>query len=154
MSLSSATGRNKACDSEGSTKSNPKDLRQCFEHNNRLVSARHDGFGNGDEFILLAEYPQPWRLRLTTIELRRRSRRRLDAARLKLRQHNVEFRAMTHALFDHRQDVDTRKITEQAFERDQAVGEFSGLLGFRKFLERDRLFHRKLSHRGARNFRQ
>src|SRR5713226_6981968 len=129
-------------------------LRQCFEHHDGLIRARHDGFGNGDKFILLAEYPQPWRLRLPAIELRRRSWRWLDAARLKLREHNVEFRAMAYALFDHRQDVDPRKITQQAFKRDQAVRESSGLLGFGELLERDRLFQRKLSHRRARNLRQ
>src|ERR1700694_1616801 len=78
------------------------ELRQSFEHYDWLVSARHDGFGNGDELILLAEYTQPRRLRFTAIELRRRAGRRLDAARLKLRERNIERRAMTHALLDHR----------------------------------------------------
>src|SRR5258708_4254666 len=77
------------------------ELRQSFEHHDWLVSARHDRFGNGDEFILLAEYTQPRRLRLTAVELRRRSGRGCDAARLKLREHDIEFRAMTHAFFDH-----------------------------------------------------
>src|ERR1700687_59761 len=78
------------------------DLRQSFEHHDRLVSARHHGLCNGDEFILLAEYTQPRRLRFTAIELRRRAGSRLDAARVKLRELNIELRAMTHALFDHR----------------------------------------------------
>ena len=78
------------------------ELRKSFEHYDWLVGARHDGFGNGDEFILLAEYPQPRRFRFPAIELRRRPGRRLDAARLKLRERNIELRAMTHALFDHR----------------------------------------------------
>src|SRR6266851_4445617 len=128
------------------------ELWQSFEHYDWLVSARNDGFGNGDEFILLAEYSQPRRLRFPAIQLRRRPRRRLDVAWLKLREQNVEFRAVTHALFDYRQDVDPRKISQQAFKRDQAVREFPGLLGFRKFLESDRLLHRKFSHRRARDF--
>jgi len=31
-------------------------LRQSFEHHDWLVRPRHDGLGNSDEFILLAEY--------------------------------------------------------------------------------------------------
>src|SRR5260370_19342625 len=85
-------------------------LRQRFEHHNRLVSARHHCFGDGDEFILLAVYPQPRWLWFTTIELRRRSGRRLDAARLKLRDHDIELRTMAYALFDHRQNINPRKI--------------------------------------------
>src|ERR1700687_1957166 len=77
-------------------------LRQSFEHYDWLVGARHHGFGNGDEFILLAEYTQPRRPRFTALEPRRRAGSRLDAARLKLRERNIELRAMTHALFDHR----------------------------------------------------
>src|SRR6202140_4405890 len=109
------------------------ELRQSFEHYDWLVSARHDGFGNGDELILLAEYTQTRRLRFTAIELRRRAGSRLDAARLKLRERNVELRAMTHALFDHRQNVNPRKISQQVFEGDQAVREFPGQVGFREF---------------------
>jgi hypothetical protein len=78
------------------------ELRQSFEHYDWLVRARHDSLGNGDEFILLAEYSQSRRLRFTAIQLRRRSGRRLNAARLELREHNIELRAMPHALFDHR----------------------------------------------------
>src|ERR1700682_4697889 len=92
------------------------ELRQSFEHYDWLVSARHDGFGNGDEFILLAEHTQPRRLRFTAIELRRRAGRRLDAARLKLRERNIELRAMTHALFDHRQNVNPWEISQEVFE--------------------------------------
>src|ERR1700719_545718 len=88
--------------SEATLRFGVDDLRQSFEHYDRLVSARHHGFCNGDEFILLAEYTQPRRLRFATIELRRSARRRLDAARLKLRERNVELRAMTHEFFDHR----------------------------------------------------
>src|SRR6266404_2932457 len=84
-------------------------LRQGFEHYDGLVGARHDGFGNGDEFVLLAEYTQPRRLQFTAIELGRRAGRRFDAARLKLREHDIELRAVTYALFDHRQHVDSRK---------------------------------------------
>ena len=61
---------------------------------------------------------------------------------------------MTYALFDHRQHVDSRKISQQAFERNQAVREFPGLLGLRKLLERDRLLHRKFADCRARDFRQ
>src|ERR1700680_3138335 len=103
------------------------DLRQSFEHYDRLVRARHHGFCSGDQFILLAEYTQPRRLRFTAIELRRRAGRRLDAARLKLRERNVELRAMTHALFDHRQNVTPWKISQQVFKGDQTVREFPGL---------------------------
>src|SRR6266403_5121795 len=129
-------------------------LRQGFEHYDGLVGARHDGFGNGDEFVLLAEYTQPRRLQFTAIELGRRAGRRFDAARLKLREHDIELRAVTYALFDHRQHVDSRKISQQAFERNQAVREFPGLLGLRKLLERDRLLHRKFADCRARDFRQ
>ena len=131
-----------------------EELRQGFEHYDGLVSARHHGFGNGDEFILLAEYPQPRRLRFTAIELRRRARGRLDAPRLKLRERNIELRAMTHALLDHRQNVNPRKIRQQIFEGDQAIREFPGLPRFRKFLERDCLLQGKFSHRRARDLRQ
>jgi hypothetical protein len=58
--------------SEATLRFGVDDLRQSFEHYDRLVSARHHGFCNGDEFILLAEYTQPRRLRFTAIELRRR----------------------------------------------------------------------------------
>src|SRR2546423_12601455 len=99
------------------------ELRQRFEHHDWLVSARYDGFGNGDEFILLAEYTQSRRSRLPAIELRRSAGRRLDAARLKLRERNIELRAMTHAGFDHGEYVNPREISQQAFERGQTVRE-------------------------------
>src|SRR5260370_34660065 len=86
-------------------------LRQSFEHYDRLVSARHNGFCNGDGFILLAEYTQPRRLRFAAIELRRGAGRRLDAARRKLRGRNVELQAMTHALFDHPLNGKPREIS-------------------------------------------
>src|SRR5216684_8480167 len=130
------------------------DLRQSFEHYDRLVCARHHGFCNGDESILLAEYTQPRRLRFTAIQLRRRSGRRLKAARLELSERNIELRAMTHAPFDHGQNVDARKISQQVFEGNQTVREFPGHLGLRKFLKRDCLLQRKFSDRRPRDFRQ
>src|SRR2546422_1708982 len=45
-------------------------------------------------------------------------------------------------------------LFRSVFEGDQAVHEFPGLLGFREFLQGDRLLQRKLSHSGARDFRQ
>src|SRR2546429_4943977 len=78
------------------------DLRQSFEHYDRLVSARHHGFCNGEEFILLAEYPQTRRLRFTPHELRGTAGRRLAAARPKLPERNVERRSITQPLFGHR----------------------------------------------------
>src|SRR2546429_9981889 len=35
------------------------ELRQSFEHHDGLVSPGHDGFGNGDQLVLLAEHAQP-----------------------------------------------------------------------------------------------
>ncbi len=76
-------------------------LRQRFKHHDWLISTRYDGFGDGDEFFLLAENTQAGRLWFTAVELRRRARRRVDAARLKLRDRNVELRTVAHALFNY-----------------------------------------------------
>src|SRR6266705_2377277 len=130
------------------------DLRQGFKHHDGLVGARHDGFGNGDELLLLAEDAQPRRLRFAPVELRRRTGRGLGPAWLKLRQRYVELRAVAHALFDHWQNIYPREIWQQVFEPNEALREFSLLFGIRKFLERDRLLQCEFSHRRARNLRE
>ena len=61
---------------------------------------------------------------------------------------------MAHALFDHRQNIDARKVGQQVFEFDQAVREAARAAGFREFLESDCLFEREFPHRRARNFRE
>jgi len=80
-------------------------LRQRFKNNNGLVRARHDGFRYGNELVLLAENAQPRRLWLAAIQLHRGARRRLSAARLNLRDRNIELGAVAHPLLNHRKNV-------------------------------------------------
>ena len=61
---------------------------------------------------------------------------------------------MTHAFFDHGQDIDSWEIHQQTLQGDQAIDEFSGLFGFGEFLESDGLLEREFSHCRARDFRQ
>src|SRR6267143_1843736 len=117
-----------------------KFLRQRFKYYNRLVRARHDGFRYGDELVLLAENAQPWRLWLAAIQLHGSARQRLSAARLNLRDRNIELGAMAHTFLNYRENVCARKIRQEIFQADQAIREFTRLLRLCKFLERDGLF--------------
>src|SRR6266481_4088097 len=129
-------------------------LRQRIKHNNRLVSPRHHRFSDGDQFIFLAEHAQPRRLNFFGIQMRRGARRQLHAARLQLRRHDVEFRAVANLLFQYGQHIGSRKIRQQVLQRDQARLEFSILLRLRQFFETDGLLQREFSHRRAADFRQ
>src|SRR6266481_1333764 len=129
-------------------------LRQRIKHNNRLVSPRHHRFRDGDQFIFLAEHAQPRRLNFFGIQMGRGARRQLHAARLQLRRHHVEFRAVANLLFQYGQHIGSRKIRQQVLERDQARLEFSILLRLRQFFETDGLLQREFSHRRAADFRQ
>src|SRR6267143_5480779 len=117
-----------------------KFLRQRFENYNGLVRARHDGFRYGDELVLLAENAQPRRLWLAAIQLHRSAWRRLSAARLNLRDRNIELGAVAHALLNYRKNVCARKIRQEIFQADQAIREFPRPLSLGKFLERNGLF--------------
>src|SRR6266849_2443354 len=116
-----------------------KSLRQRFKYYNRLVRARHDGFRYGDELVLLAENAQPRRLWLAAIQLHRGARRRLSAARLNLRDRNIELGAMAHPLLNHRKNVCAGKIRQEIFQVDQAIREFAHPLRLRKLFEREGL---------------
>src|SRR5712664_3964199 len=110
-------------------------LRQRFKNYNGLVRARHDGFRYGDELVLLAENAQPRRLCLATIQLHRGARRRLSAARLNLRDRNIELGAVAHTLLNYGKNVCARKIRQEIFQADQAIREFPRPLRLRKLLE-------------------
>src|SRR6266436_217814 len=112
-----------------------KFLRQRFENYDRLVRAGNDGFRYGDELVLLAKNAQPGRLWLAAIQLHRSARRRLSAARLNLRDRNIELGAMAHTLLNYGKNVCARKIRQEIFQADQAIREFPRPLRLRKLLE-------------------
>ena len=62
-----------------------------FKDNNRLVSARHNRFGNGNQAILLAEDAEARGLPFAGIKFRRGALRNAHAARLNLRKLHGEF---------------------------------------------------------------
>lgn len=59
---------------------------------------------------------------------------------------------MTDALFEHRQDIGTRIIGQQIFERDEAALEFAFSGGLRQFFHFDGLIERKFADGGAADF--
>lgn len=66
-------------------------LWQRVEDYDGLVSAGHDSFGDGDQFVLLAKDAETRRARVSAVELSGGAGRRLDAARLDLRDGNIKF---------------------------------------------------------------
>src|SRR5262249_51981501 len=77
-------------------------LRKWFEHDNRLIGAWNDGFGDGDAFFLLVKYAKSRRTRFARIEFHGRTRRIFRAAGLNLGNGDIEAGAMADALFDDR----------------------------------------------------
>src|SRR2546422_11382544 len=100
-------------------------LRQRLENDDRLIRPRHHRFGDGDELVLLIEDAEARRLRLSAVKLRRGARRKLEAARLDVRQQNVKARAVAYAALDDRQHIDAGEVRQEALERDEAIGEAS-----------------------------
>jgi hypothetical protein len=120
-----------------------KDLREWFEYHDGLISSRHNGLGDGNQLLLLVEDAKPRSLWLTTVELGCRTGREFNTSRLKMCDRNVEFRTVPHALLNDWKNIHPGKIRQQVFQLYQAVREFSGLLGFRKFLKKDGLLQRE-----------
>src|SRR5260370_41489615 len=125
-------------------------LREGIKNDNRMIRARHDGLGNRDQLVLLAEDAKARRLWFATIELRGGARRGLHTPGLDLRQRHIELRAVAHAALDDRQHIHTRKIRQKVFEPDQIVREFPRAGRFRQFFQPDRLLDREFPYGCAR----
>src|SRR6476646_7023162 len=77
---------------------------------------------------------------------------RFGSSELELREHEGEFGAVAHALFDYGKNGDTGKIREQVFELNEAGFEFSVAGGFGKFFQPEGLFEREFANSGASDF--
>src|SRR5262249_33754249 len=123
-----------------------------IEDNYRLIGSRHDGFGDGDQAVLLVEDPQARKLRFACVQLSSRSRRRLNPPGLNLREADIELRAVADFAFHDGQHVGARQIWQQAIEADKVIGNSSGTGAWGKFFEFARLIERKFSNREAGDF--
>src|SRR5712691_12698413 len=104
-----------------------------LEDDDRLVGARHDRLGDGDQVLLLAENAQARGLALAGVELCGGALRRMDAAGLDLRELYVEFRAVANAPLQDGQDCDAWQVEQQLLERDDVTRQIalsSGALEF------------------------
>src|SRR5713226_824439 len=81
-----------------------------FEDDDRLVGARHDGLGDGDQVLLLAENAEARGLALAGIKLCGPALGRMDASGLDLGELYVEFRAVANAPLQDGQDSDARQV--------------------------------------------
>src|SRR5579885_2789379 len=128
--------------------------RKRLKDDNRPIGSRHNGLGNGDQLILLAEHAQPRRLRRARVQFSDRSGNGFGTAHADLAERNIEFRTVAHALFDNRQHIHAREIRQQMLERNDALVKLAGAARVRQFLERNGLFDGKFTDGGTFDFRE
>jgi len=132
----------------------PRESGQGIEDDDGLVCAGNKGFGNGDEFILLAENAEAGHGVRVSIELRGRAGRKFLAARLNLRNEHVEFGAVADFLFENWQDGSAGVIGEKILEGNEEGRKLPFPLGLEQFIERDGLIEGELTNGGAADFRK
>src|ERR1700693_3260016 len=96
-----------------------------FKDDDGLIGARHNGFGDGDEAVLLAEDAEARGLPIAGIEFRGGALRGARAAGVNLRDLHVEFRAVAHALLEDGENRYARQFGEQAFEGNDVTRQVS-----------------------------
>src|SRR5579864_9545932 len=97
-------------------------LWRSLEDNNRLISARNNSLGYGDQMLLRVENAETRGLPVAGIQLFGCILRGGCVTRLNLRDGNVEFCTVTYATLKDGQNGDAREFRQQGFEMNDTFG--------------------------------